>query len=88
MTIKELVLTEGQLAELFNREADNMTYPRWMKEFTELVESCGKEIPQGEALIDKLGYISRKAYLVGFYHGLGIFNDSVKSFAAEEESHA
>lgn len=47
MTIKELVLTEGQLAELFNREADNMTYPRWMKEFTELVESCGKETPQG-----------------------------------------
>lgn len=88
MTIQELVLTEEQLAELFNREADKMTYPQWMKEFTELIESCGKEIPQGEKLIDKFGYISRKAYLVGFYRGLDIFNAAVKSFVAEEESHA
>lgn len=85
MIIRELVLTEEQLAELLKREADEMTYSRWMKDFTELVD---KEMPQDAPLIVKLGCISRKAYLAGFYLGLDLFNDAVKSFVAEEESDA
>lgn len=79
--IKELILTKEQISEIVQHHCEtHLAYADWMKTLEELVTICEGEIPPSTGFVDKLAYISRKAYLNGFYHGLDLFNDTVKSY--------
>ena len=84
MNIKDLIISEKNLNVIAAQQQEELSYEVWMKYFSEITESLTEQIPQEAAPIDRISYLARQSYLVGFMQGVTLINDTIKSFAAEE----
>ena len=84
MNIKSLILSEEDLKKIADQQQEELSYEVWNEALAEISQSIIDQIPQGTARIDRISYLARQSYLVGFMRGVTLINELIKSYAAEE----
>lgn len=84
MSIKSLILSEEDLKKIADQQQEELSYEVWNEALAEISQSIIDQISQGTARIDRISYLTRQSYLVGFMRGVILINELIKSYAAEE----
>lgn len=84
MNIKSLIISEEDLKKIADQQQEELSYDVWNEALVEISQSIIDQIPQGTSRIDRVSYLARQSYLVGFMRGVTLINELIKSYAAEE----
>lgn len=84
MNIKSLIISEEDLKKIADQQQEELSYDVWNETLAEISQSIIDQIPQGTSRIDRVSYLARQSYLVGFMSGVTLINELIKSYAAEE----
>lgn len=84
MNIKSLIISEEDLKKIADQQQEELSYDVWNEALAEISQSIIGQIPQGTSRIDRVSYLARQSYLVGFMRGVTLINELIKSYAAEE----
>lgn len=77
------VLTDTEINEILQIEADKLTYEEAVELTTKIISLPGTE---GGSTIDKILYTVRNAYLTGFRQALETYNQAIIEQKRSEES--
>lgn len=83
--VRELIVTDEDLAKLADCQQKALDYETWAKMFADIAKSCQAEIPADAPPIDRIMWIARKTYIAGFLEAFYTVSETVRSYLAEEE---
>lgn len=83
--VRELIVTDEDLAKLADCQQKALDYETWAKMFAEIAKSCQAEIPADAPPIDRILWLARKAYIAGFLEAFCTVSETVRSYLAVEE---
>lgn len=83
--LQELVIKPEDMKEIAQIQEDKLTYAATMELMADIAKArpIAPEEKKGLAPIDRIGYLVRNAYIVGYINGVDTLNEAIKGFIAD-----
>lgn len=78
MNIRDLLLTDEQVAHIIQHEGDLLDREQATELFSEIVKVLPEQVPPGIAPVEKMIYMTRLAFLMGFEKAMSVMQEAIK----------